>query len=500
MTFILRSFIYLFRNKKYVLLFLTITALMDVFLGASKLIDNGITQVENHFYEKVGPELYFQYQLEDDITDTRLWHADNRDHNIVFEKYYEVVDKYTNDNRVKEYQYSLYTFFLSDSLYIKKSDSIIDRNNYSTQQLYGVSNENYFDISLGKIKITDGRNISAEDIANNPNVCVVNSNLIKIQDGKEEEIQIGDIIPITIRVINSNNGNYTTAEEYVLAEKKLWLKVIGKYQKEESETAPTTIMNNTEKIYCCNGFIKEYDAKKRELENKFDIYKNTDYEKDNILTLGVKEVLIKLKNPEDVIPFGLEISKDLFDLNHNPNNLDSEGLPKTEYFHLVRSTDAYESLKWILKGLNKFSTVVKPVCLVLYICMISMLLKYFLKLREKEIGVLMSMGDTKIAWQIISEILFMSIIASMISISISYWLSGVISNSFLNMATNEGPINILNEINNVDYKDLISMYKISLSAIETLEMMMLEVLIPLAVSIFPIIIIIKQDVKKVLLD
>lgn len=500
MTFILRSLIYLSRNKKYVLLFLTITALMDVFLGASKLIDNGITQVEKHFYEKVGPELYFQYQLEDDITDTRLWHEDNRDHNIVFEKYYEVVDKYTKDNRVKEYQYSLYTFFLSNELYIKKDDQIIDTNNYSTQQLYGVSNENYFDISLSKIKIIEGRSISTDDIANNPNVCVVSSNLIKINDGKEEEIQIGDIIPITMRVINSNNGNYTTAKEYLLDEKTLWLKVIGKYQKEESETANTTIMNNTEKIYCCNSFVKEYEAEKKELENKFDIYKNNDYEKDNILTLGVKEVLIKLKNPEDVISFGLEISNELFDLNHSPNNIDSEGLPKTEYFHLIRSTDAFESLKWVMKGLHKFSTAAKPVCLLLYICMISMLLKYFLKIREKEIGVLMSMGDTKVPCQILSEIVFMSFIASMISIAISYWLSGVISSSFLNVETNGETLNILNEINNVSYQDLIGMYEISLTMTDVMKMILVEVLVPIIVSIFPIMAMTKQNVKKVLLD
>lgn len=506
MNIIGRLLRYITGNIKHsILIFLTLFV-SGTFVCGSYVIQEAVGNIQNQFINKTGPHLFPVYQLEDDIKNSMLWSKENRNKRNTYVFYRTVLEKYFNDSRVKSYSYSLYKYVYTDKLHEDVTDwsyLVSEAQYYNELKLYGIKSPVFNDLKTNDVIPVDGRLLSDAEINNGEKVCLISEDLCMDDNGVKRFISIGDYIPVSLIYFDTDNGLFSTMKDKLLADYTISLKVVGKYT-----------LNNTDisdnRIFVPNHLIEQLDNISMEMEASYNIVKDSSYESLNTNCIAITDVDIELRDISDVIDMSLEMSTDLWDLNHAISNLGEDGLPKEEYLKIIKSTDLFANYSWITDELDSLTDYLQVISVVTFLAILSIMVYIIIKRRTIEIGVLLSLGENKksIIIQLTSEIFILSLSATLLSILTGTAIAKPIGNLMMENTVKEESVshstdqygNRIEKLLELNNDNIEEMMQIKLDNAAIIKTVITENLIAILSMSLSLLYILKLKPKQILLN
>ena len=278
-------------------------------------------------------------------------------------------------------------------------------------QLVGGQNPDISDLVHGKITLSQGRVFTADEIENSINVVLVSkkfAELNKLNVGStftldktiyeymKKEI-VRDLIPPTQNTVK----------------KTFEVSVIGIFEPvdiegSEAEKYMGSDLHNT--IYSTNKAINTFTSVITEAEKQLN-----GLEYSNTYTQVVP--VFSLKDPLELEGFRTEATP---------------LLPK--YYKLVDNSASYQYIATPMKNMDWIASIILIVSIGATLVILSLLITLFLRDRRHEMGIYLSLGESKlrVAGQILTEVLLIGIIAITLSLFTGNVIAGNLSGKMLN--------------------------------------------------------------------
>lgn len=258
---------------------------------------------------------------------------------------------------------------------------------YNELNLMGISTVEFRYLKQNVIKIVEGRNISDEEIVIGAPVGLIYRDYNLMNKDTNEIIKLGDWIKI-----NDNNDSL--------------IEIIGFYEgidPEYSLCREEECPKNS--VFVASSYLQNMNYK--ELENKTDNL--MEIWSGSILT----DVYIDIKDVDAIETIKGQI-----------NDLIDKYQSEYSYFELIVDSSQIDKLLLPLENLKSSTTITLYTTLFGSTIIIVFLEFYLLRKRKKEMGVLLSMGETKnnIILQLLSEVFFVGTFALLLSIGSSFFL------------------------------------------------------------------------------
>jgi len=419
---------------KNLLLFLVVT-LLGAFLSASFSIYQANKDLEKTVKEKLNPIIVIE------------WNHNILDNELKFDEEEllkeETIKKYRNDERISfvENRYLLdlnhiqfkigekskeWKNVFPNSLHIMYNFKSENQGEYiidSIVSLIGVDNYEISSIRNGALELKYGRIFTEEEITNGEKVFF---NSYLQSEGKLENFYKEiDILEIAVsEMLSEYSPEYIeNIEDYLIHfDYSFELKSIGGAKQVESSSSLKYHSKTT------GGFgliipVKVMDEIGLELE---EIYKK----------LG--EMIPEYKTHNNFEYYGMKYLGDTYLELGNADMLDSfiqeiksdtSGLIKEVYSY----SDSYNDVQSITKSLNTIAIISLVVCMIASIIILSLIIQIFVHERRYEIGVFLSLGESrkKIILQIFLEILIVGILAISVSLFVGNMIGKTLSNNLL---------------------------------------------------------------------
>ncbi|MGC6768103.1 ABC transporter permease [Enterococcus sp. LJL51] len=412
----------------------------------------------------------------------------------------EEIKKIGSSPYVKEYDYSTGGYIQVKNL--KTYELEMEGGSFSINApkavlLKGTNLETPPDFSSKKLKLTEGRTFTKEEIEGDKPVAIISEEL-----AEKNGVGVGDQM-----VLDGNHYSYTDDGGMSEAMKgdDHPVEIIGLFKPEtvekkanddgskkdiNSEIMATDQFNT---IYMPNNAVKainslEYASGKRLVPDNY----TEDYTEE---TMNAATPTYILKNPDDVDAFKEETEPLI-----------------PEFFKLSASTDEYEQVGGSMKKLSEISSYVVIIAIVATLVIISLIVVLFLRDRRHEFGIYLSLGErrNRVLSQVVIELLAISILAMGISLITGNLLGDMVSNSLLssdmlgdtaNSSANGGMVYIAGMGNtpSISLEDITEAYavKFSLSYIVTFLVAGLATI--LASAVLPLMYILRLNPKKIMM-
>ncbi|MBP1044122.1 ABC transporter permease [Vagococcus sp. BWB3-3] len=428
-----------------------------------------------------------------------------------------------NLSYVKYYDYSVQSGYMTSKFknYQPKSDgdnsfSIGDPNSkYNNYfDVKGVHFEELLDVQEKKIEIVDGRAFTKDEIRDGKAVAVISK-----QVADANSLKVGDKL-----VLDAGQENYMTSQEPSDGEgdetttpteyftQDIVYEVVGLFsplKKEESKDKKKDPygqdqwleMQTYNRIYAPNDYVVKANKDfQKGLVEKFPDMKEqygdyTEKEMDELFE-SVTPYFV-LKSPEDAEAFRSEVTPLLPD----------------KYSKLILSTDQYDSIAAPVKNMSKIATYVIYVSVGATLLIISLVVLLFMRDRKHELGIYLSLGETrsKVIGQIVVEVVVIAFVAITLSVFTGNFLAKGVSGSLIETqmkAKEEEDISGMNydyqleELtagNSVDGSDVTDSYKVSLSLGYIIIFYVVGIGTVLLSTIVPLIYILRLNPKKIMM-
>lgn len=258
---------------------------------------------------------------------------------------------------------------------------------YNELNLMGISTVEFRYLKQDVIKIVEGRNISDEEIVIGAPVGLIYRDYNLMNKDTNEIIKLGDWIKI-----NDNNDSS--------------IEIIGFYEGIDTDYSlcrEEECPKNS--VFVASSYLQNMNY--NELENKTDNL--MEIWSGSILT----DVYIDIKDVDAIETIKGQI-----------NDLIDKYQSEYSYFELIVDSSQIDKLLLPLENLKSSTTITLYTTLFGSTIIIVFLEFYLLRKRKKEMGVLLSMGETKnnIILQLLSEVFFVGTFALLLSIGSSFFL------------------------------------------------------------------------------
>lgn len=381
---------------------------------------------------------------------------------------------------------------------------------YSSTPMFFVKGNFYpgmIELEEGIFTVVDGRFYNQDDINDSKNVCLVTDELAKLNG-----LSVGDTIQFNIATMSEYYANVGVTEEDLLAE----FEIIGIYRSTNKVTpgsenfdycypyenpdnmilAPATTLYRIslpveqkvfDSYYESGSDIEFYqDINNRPAEEKLDDIK-------------VSDTTLLLTDPLDV---------DQFVEDHNGN--------LGKYQKIDANNEEFKKLSKPLDTLSEYAEFIVWLVIVNAIVIITLVTALTLKTREYEIGVLLSMGASKlkIILQFFIELTIVALIGFTLAVGTGSLASKKIGKVLLDNQIESSDINENDNNYGIDYyspwdsnyntqislDDLVSEYDVSVSPLIIAEIYVVGISIVLISVIIPSIMIMRFNPKKILMN
>lgn len=318
---------------------------------------------------------------------------------------------------------------------------------YQTIGVLGVYQANHFYLKQNKMEIIEGRNFTDEEIAKGEHVVLVPFHA-KFQNN--QDIQVNDQLVLSNHIISDfeHTKDYKSLDAYnqkckenILEDKEIVFTVIGIYKDPNLNKRYSQGLNEAygeDAVMMPLNTLEEMLDMKKEMENTH-INEITQYENFKVNDVYRKDRYnyFELNRQADIESFTMK-AKQIFN---------KYGL---KYHKINVSNDLYLKLAGPLAGIHTVSkTILIAGCILFFIIMVCISL-LFTKDRKKEIGLLLSFGESQknIIQQMLGEIILIGLLGIILSYATTPFLAKVMNNNLINNA----PIETLNksETNLVD--------------------------------------------------
>jgi putative ABC transport system permease protein len=475
MNFLKRAFLSLVRRKgKSLILLVIIFILSNVMAGSI-----AIGQASNNVERTIKLQLGANASVELDWEEMQDWTEEQW--NSLEYITPEMADKIGSLSYVKYYDYSSETYINSSTL-TQYDPNMVEVPTMSYFPIKGVQYAPILDIVNGNATLVNGRTFNETEITNADYVALISDKVAELNN-----IFVGDVIYLqnTFSIWKEDN----TVEEI---KRDIALEVIGiftpKVQQSEENNGGWIDYTPFNRIYVPNGVVH---AENRWMNEQYAIaYPDSNIKIDQIYITPT----FVLNNPEDVESFRTE-AKNL--------------LP--DYYKVTVSSDAYDSVAGPIKFIGSLSNIILYVAIGATILILSLVVILFLRDRKHELGIYLSLGESKskVVGQILIEVVSIALIAITLSLLTGNSIAESTSQSMMDLRneitgnTDNGGV-IYRDMgyyptNGVTEDDVLEAYKIEFSWDYVLILYGVGIGTVLLSSIAPMIYILRLKPKKIMM-
>ena len=367
------------------------------------------------------------------------------------------------------YRSSIYTMDINESMITLYDSSGFDYTNeiiwnefinyefsLGTLSVKSTRNDIPKDFKLGLANIVDGRTFTDEEIQNGENVCIIPVGLKKYENGLKKSVWIGDEITIS-EILKDDQGNIIYYNEHTYT-------VIGNYSTNDGSGMKTMMGLKELPIYIPESNYQEM------LENSI-VYADKYYDDylDERYLFNVHPTIFKFSNVDDFNSFldYLEKYSDRF------NN---------GYTYSTTMETQFPTIANIL-SVSKSISYISILCMVACICITFILILFDIETSKKEIGILLSLGESikGVVVQYILEILIVSALAVTVAYGVTQTAGVEIAQNLIqNQISEDDTI----KFNDSDYEFEIEKYEEILKPLSIAENVSITFAYMLGICIF----------------
>lgn len=352
-----------------------------------------------------------------------------------------------------------------------KSNKKIEKDTLKKiEELKGITTKNYIfskPVTVeGKKVVQENQNITLNDeIKNNSNLVMLNgitasksnidfkSEVLKLEKGRHIEENDNNKIMIHEKFAELNNVNLGDKIKLSQEDKTLELEVVGIYSGEKTNTF--------------NGLSSDF------IENTVYTDYKSSQELSNLIT----------NNKVTSVEYGVENPTRLDDVIKSVENLGINNLM------VSKSNKNYELITSSVESITKITNMIRIGSVVVGVVILSLILMFWVRERTYEIGILLSLGTSKVnlVLQFIVEVLLVTIFGLMIALGIEMATIKYLASNVGSIFSEELPKSIADEL-----------MKISINGIDIVNLvivMIAIVIISVVVALLPIL---KMKPKKIL--
>lgn len=312
--------------------------------------------------------------------------------------------------------------------------------------------------------IEEGRTFNDDEIDNGASTCVLTSNIYLYKDGSFNEIEVGDHIKYSIAQVL--DGEVNTYEEYEF-------EVIGILNGDKYRNHNDTI-GRSYVIIPEKTFMEIYEDVKSYKLSEFDY-------------IQVYPSIITLNSFNDIDKFVEKIGE-----------LNEFGDRNYKY---ETALDAYYGFAGNLDTLSLNSDILFKFSFVVSILLIIFIVSLDLNRRKKEIGLLASLGESKVA--IMVQLVLEYLIIIVFTMIIAAFVSNIISNQFIDKIDLNPEVSDIFNDKTLDYSDSISILnkaKLTIDFVDLIKICLIQTVVILFTIILSTIQIFTIKVRKIMID
>ena len=261
---------------------------------------------------------------------------------------------------------------------------------YGSMQIVGINSYAFInEVKNNVMELTDGSYFDE----NTNNKVIISSEL-----AQKNELKVGDKIELINNEVDLENYDFRGGiEPEILSSKTYEVEIIGIYDVNTDNFNANTIYMNVE---TAAQFLKEAN------------YNNGNY--------GVDSISYFLNSPEDIDGF-------LDEVNVKYPNLADQNLKLD-----INASD-YDKMAGPIEQVGSFADTILLIVVIASILIITLIINNNIKDRKYEIGVLMSLGGSKlnVIGQILTELVIIGTVGFILSIGTSYFLADSMGKSML---------------------------------------------------------------------
>ncbi|MGT2829973.1 ABC transporter permease [Streptococcus hillyeri] len=455
MNYLKRAWLSVTRRKvKSLLLFVIIFILGNVIAGAVS-IQQATQNVERNIKSQMGATATIQTDYEN---------MKDSDWEKVEPLTKDVVTKVSELPYVKYFDYSVGgTLGASDGLqqyipeFIANQDmgggGFPDPKTYAFT-LRGTQTPKLIPLEEGLISLTSGRQFTKEEISSGKAVVLISEQLAELNN-----LKVGDTATFKNYIINYENNETAKETDYPLEivgifrsnhlqAKKGSNDKSGSEQDEYQKAHEEQSAANT--VYVPNQIAEAIASENME------IFAEQTGEEISTAVGDIGQPVYVLKNPDDLEKFKQEAKA---------------YLPQ---FYIVRAnSDNYDSIAGPVKSMSKLAGYVLMVAIGATVLIITLVVLLFLRDRKHELGIYLSLGESrgKVVLQTLAEVFMIAFVAITLAVFTGNLIAQALSDTLLQHQLNQtdhfGGVMFggLSELNtNTTLDDVVSQYKVTLSA------------------------------------
>lgn len=312
--------------------------------------------------------------------------------------------------------------------------------------------------------IEEGRTFNDDEIDNGASTCVLTSNIYLYKDGSFNEIEVGDHIKYSIAQVL--DGEVNTYEEYEF-------EVIGILNGDKYRNHNDTI-GRSYVIIPEKTFMEIYEDVKSYKLSEFDY-------------IQVYPSIITLNSFNDIDKFVEKIGE-----------LNEFGDRNYKY---ETALDAYYGFAGNLDTLSLNSDILFKFSFVVSILLTIFIVSLDLNRRKKEIGLLASLGESKVA--IMVQLVLEYLIIIVFTMIIAAFVSNIISNQFIDKIDLNPEVSDIFNDKTLDYSDSISILnkaKLTIDFVDLIKICLIQTVVILFTIILSAIQIFTIKVRKIMID
>lgn len=362
--------------------------------------------------------------------------------------------------------------------------------------IYATGVDNMIELAEGTFNVVDGRWISQQDIDGAKPVCCITEELADVNS-----LHVGDTITIT--TINPQSRQPYYDKGHTDDDMNLELEIIGIY------TTTETVDPNAENF----RWMYPYESPKNRIMTtltstseywfdmqKFNAEQNPDWE------FNEEQARVETSSPAKVTY--------LLDDPLHVDNFVSDNEGRCEKYTLLNANnETFRKMARPLDTMSFFAKIVVWIVIVNAIVIISLVTALTLKTREYEIGVLLSIGVSKIkvVLQLFLELILLAFLGFALASVSGSIMAGSVGEMVLDYQTSSeaqyetaedsfGWTNSSDYFTLVSQDDLLSEYHVSVSPVLILEIFILGTGVVLIAIVIPSVMIMRLNPKQILLE
>lgn len=383
----------------------------------------------------------------------------------------------------------------SSNGWVTSTDENGNTETYEQPDYYDIigSSSTAFKVASGTIELVDGRGITEDDVTNSNYVIVIEENLAKTNN-----LSVGDKLPVDFKMV------WDPEEIALPSTTEVDFEIIGIYRNLSAIEGTDYWYSEqaAKQIYAPYNVSYELSSEvyKQDILNAIEEGYYTQQEADQALeymnTVTPSTIGYLLKDPLKVREF---IS-------------DYERVLPSEYHTLKVGNSTYDSIAKSIDSMTQTSNLIIYIVFGAGILILSLITSLTLKSREYEIGVLLSLGESKlkVIGQLMSELLIIALVAFSLSIVSGNFIAKYYGESMLKTQmegamnqSNNGSVYIPeqmygNESSTLQFSDFVSSFNIQLDPMVYLELMAYGILVVAISTFIPIIFIMRYNPKTIL--